>query len=208
MPAVLRPALCCVTRLTLTSVFDRLRNINFCRLRTRLRSPSCDALKILCRRRPTLSSTGRQYSPSQSSPSPWGPFTSTVSNLSASAGITIIVSSKTHLTHDSFSRQGARASHGIRPVIRTRRLEDSGTAGIGFLLPFGHRRWLLGSSCSRPTVQPSSRSAHQKHSGSGRGYHVPHAQDPAGEGAASIPGWRCSRDRPNASGRRLPLHNG
>ena len=40
MPAVLRPALCCATRRTLTSVFDLLRNINFCRLRTRLRSPS------------------------------------------------------------------------------------------------------------------------------------------------------------------------
>lgn len=45
-------------------------------------------------------------------------------------------------------------------------------------------------------------------SGPGRGFHVPHAQDPAGVGAASIPGWRCSHDRQNASGRRLPLHNG
>ncbi len=38
MPAVLRPALRCVTRRTLTSVFDRLRSISFCRLRTRFRS--------------------------------------------------------------------------------------------------------------------------------------------------------------------------
>ena len=34
MPAVLRPALRCVTCRTLTSVFDRDRSISFCRLRT------------------------------------------------------------------------------------------------------------------------------------------------------------------------------
>jgi len=31
----------------------------------------------------------------------------------------------------------------------------------GFPLPFGHRHSLLGSSCARRGVQPSSRSAHQ-----------------------------------------------
>lgn len=33
-PAVLRPALRCVTRRTLTSVFDQLRSISFCKFRT------------------------------------------------------------------------------------------------------------------------------------------------------------------------------
>ncbi len=47
MPAVKRPALRSVTRRTLSSVFARERSINFCRLRTCLRSPACDAVKIL-----------------------------------------------------------------------------------------------------------------------------------------------------------------
>ena len=47
MPAVLRPALRCVTCRTLTSVFDQLRSISFCRLLTFGQSPSCVALKIL-----------------------------------------------------------------------------------------------------------------------------------------------------------------
>ena len=38
IPAVARPALRSVTCRTLNSAFDRLRNINFCRLRTRFRS--------------------------------------------------------------------------------------------------------------------------------------------------------------------------
>ena len=58
MPAVLRPALSSVTRRTLTSVFARDRSINFCRLRTLLRSPACVAVKIRCRRRRTSSSAG------------------------------------------------------------------------------------------------------------------------------------------------------
>ena len=47
MPAVKRPALRSVTRRTLSSVFARERSISFCRLRTLLRSPACDAVKIL-----------------------------------------------------------------------------------------------------------------------------------------------------------------
>ena len=45
-PGVRRPALCCVTRRTLTSVLARLRSSSFCRLRTCFRLPSCSALKI------------------------------------------------------------------------------------------------------------------------------------------------------------------
>ena len=53
IPAVLRPALRCVTCRTLTSVFDRERSISFCRFLTLGQSPSCVALKIRCRSRRT-----------------------------------------------------------------------------------------------------------------------------------------------------------
>ena len=56
IPAVVRPALRCVTCRTLTSVLVRLRNINFCRFLTFGQSPSCVALKIRCRSRRTCSS--------------------------------------------------------------------------------------------------------------------------------------------------------
>ncbi len=74
-PAVLRPALCSVTRRTLTSMLARERSSNFCRLRTLARSPACDAVKIRCRRRRTRSSTCRQLTNDQSVVSPSGPFT-------------------------------------------------------------------------------------------------------------------------------------
>ena len=61
IPAVLRPALRCVTCRTLTSVLARLRNISFCRFLTLGQSPSCDALKIRCRSRRTCSSCSRQW---------------------------------------------------------------------------------------------------------------------------------------------------
>jgi len=81
IPAVLRPALRCVTCRTLSSVFDLLRSISFCRLLTFARSPSCAALKILCRSRRTSRSAACQ--PAQSQPTasrstrggPSGPFT-------------------------------------------------------------------------------------------------------------------------------------
>ena len=60
MPAVARPAFRSVTCRTLNNVFARLRSINFCKFRTCLRSPTCDAVKILCRRRRTCPSTARQ----------------------------------------------------------------------------------------------------------------------------------------------------
>ena len=69
-PAVLRPALSCVTRRTLNSTFERDRSINFCKLRTFFRSPALLAVKILCRRRRTSSSTARQLTASQSKTSP------------------------------------------------------------------------------------------------------------------------------------------
>jgi hypothetical protein len=60
IPAVLRPALRCVTCRTLTSVLARLRSISFCRFLTLGQSCSCAALKIRCRRRRTCSSCARQ----------------------------------------------------------------------------------------------------------------------------------------------------
>ena len=60
IPAVLRPALRCVTCRTLTSVFDRLRSISFCRFLTLGQSCSCAALKIRCRSRRTCPSCTRQ----------------------------------------------------------------------------------------------------------------------------------------------------
>jgi hypothetical protein len=55
-PAVLRPALRCVTCRTLISVFDQLRSIIFCRFRAMAQSCSRTALKIRCRVRRTCSS--------------------------------------------------------------------------------------------------------------------------------------------------------
>src|SRR5664279_4487471 len=112
-PAVLRPALRSVTRRTLTSVLARDRSINFCKLRTLLRSPACDAVKILCRRRRTSSSAVRQLIASQSRRSSSGPFTTTTasgiavavivmaSNLSFGSGVVVIVTAQAHLTRVS-----------------------------------------------------------------------------------------------------------
>jgi len=56
----------------------------------------------------------------------------------------------------------------------------------GFLLPFGRRHSLLGSSCARWGIPPSSRPAYRQPAAAGphRGYHVPHGRDAAGVGAA------------------------
>ena len=75
IPAVLRPALRCVTCRTLNSVFDRERSISFCRFLTLGQSPSCVAVKIRCRSRRTLSSWTRQFTESHSRASSSGPFT-------------------------------------------------------------------------------------------------------------------------------------
>ena len=77
IPAVLRPALRCVTCRTLTSVFDQLRSIIFCKDLSLARSCSCAALKILPRSRRTLSSCSRQFTASQSRAPSSGPFTCT-----------------------------------------------------------------------------------------------------------------------------------
>jgi hypothetical protein len=63
-------------------------------------------------------------------------------------------------------------------------------------LPFGRRHSLLGSSCARWGVQPSSRSAYRRQSaGPHRGCRVAHEQDPTGQGAPFTPGT-VVRSRP------------
>ncbi len=49
----------------------------------------------------------------------------------------------------------------IRPVMREP-LAGEPASGPGFLLPFGHRRSLLGPSCARWGTGPSSRSAYRR----------------------------------------------
>lgn len=80
-PAVLRPALRCVTCRTLISVLDQERSIIFCRDRTVAQFCSRVALKIRRRNLTTFCSWSRQSMASQSRTSS-GPFTATVSNLS------------------------------------------------------------------------------------------------------------------------------
>ena len=96
-PAVKRPALTSVTRRTANSVFARDRSINFCKFRTLLRSPTCDAVKIRCRNRSTCRSQARQSTASQPNSSPSGPFTATTAaeampNLPFGSSFVVIVS--------------------------------------------------------------------------------------------------------------------
>src|SRR6266487_2928080 len=141
IPAVLRPALRCVTCRTLTSVFDQDRSISFCRDRTLAQSPSRVALKILRRSRPTLPSWVRHWMASQSGTSS-GPFTVTVSNLSFGSEGLSASAFKGSPAHVS-TPWGPATRAGIRPVIPDdRRRTDH--AVLGFLPPFGHRHWLLG----------------------------------------------------------------
>ena len=139
-PAVARPALISVTRRTPRSVLARERSINFCRLRTFFGSPACDAVKILCRRRRTSSSTRRQSIDDQSRTSPPGPFTMpapaagagcpalsilvalTVSNVPFGSGVMSHESAQAHPAR--VSPLSGRAAARIRPVIRTDRRES------------------------------------------------------------------------------------
>ena len=141
-PAVLRPALRCVTCRTLTSVFDQDRSIIFCRDRALAQSCSRVALKILCRSRLTLPSWTRQSMASQSGTSS-GPFTVSVSNLpfgSAAQSASAFKGSPAHVS--ALSGPATRA--GIRPVIPRAPGGGAGNTALGFLPPFGHRHPLLG----------------------------------------------------------------
>jgi len=114
IPAVLRPALRCVTCRTLTSVLLQLRSASFCRFLASGQSPACTALKIRPRSRRTCSSWRRQSTRSQASPSnegrPSGPFTE-VPNVPVSSGIYARFASKAHLPTSAPLR--ARASRSL-----------------------------------------------------------------------------------------------
>ena len=212
-PAVLRPALTSVTRRTLTSALLRDRSIIFCRLRTLFRSPACDAAKIRCRSRRTFSSAWPQFTWSQSVGSSSGPFTGTgaaavaampfmVSNLPFGSGVSACFPPQAHQAH--VSALSGRDMIPIRPVMREPLAEEP-VNGPGFPLPFGRRHSLLGPSCARWGVEPSSRPADRQAQPAGpqRGCHVPHGRGAAGVGAAWTPGT-VVRSRPVVGHRPAP----
>nr|WP_244604187.1 site-specific integrase [Mycobacterium attenuatum] len=131
-------------------------------------------------------------------------------NLSANAGVVIVASPKAHLAHVSATCK-ARAIPRYPASYPSRPLKGR-YARLGFLLPFGHRRWLLGPSCSRHRSSVFLTVDSPRHlPGPGRGFHVPHAQDSVGEGAAYIPGaavftrpTKCPGSPPAASQRPAP----
>ena len=158
------------------------------------------AVKIRCRKRRTSSSAVRQSIASQPGGSSSGPFTTTTasgvavavivmaSNLSFGSGVVVSVSVQAHLT-----RVGTLSGPGIRPCPASypARSAEGRPRCPGFLLPFGRRHSLLGSSFARQGIRPSSRSAdryeYESAFGPWRGYHVPHAQATTGLGASCIP---------------------
>ena len=162
-PAVKRPALRSVTRRTLSSVFARDRNINFCRLRTFFRFPAFDAVKIRCRNRRTSSSTRRQSTACQSKGASSGPFTTTcvaTSNLSSGSGASVIFFSTG--SPDRVSALSGRTTRvRIRSVIRDDLLEEQANLSR-FPVAFRPPAFASQSSDSRRGVGPSLRSAYRR----------------------------------------------
>src|SRR5829696_6307109 len=217
-PAVRRPLLRCVTCRTLTSVFDQLRSMSFCRSLTLARFPSRTALKILPRSRRTRSSQPRQSTRSQGSPSNTtlgssGPFTE-VSNLSLSSSIRVHVHFKGPPAHVS-TLNGLRAPGSISGQLAVD--PSGGSSGLavdGFLVPFGRRHSLLGHPVP-PGVPPPLRSAYRSSCAYPRTFHGPIAGFPRsacvrpGPGRAlSTPGTAVFAGHRVFRGRRLPPTNG
>src|SRR5450631_1936830 len=202
-PAVLRPALTSVTRRTLNSAFARERSISFCRLRTFFRSPALLAVKIRCRSRRTSSSTARHCTASQSRTSPSGPFTMVVPNLPIGSGVSIhqVITGSPDPRQLPFGPGTSPYPVSYAKSIRRR----SRSSDPGFLLPFGYRHSLLGSSCARWGIEPSSRSAYRPPpvTGPQRGCRVAHEQAATGQGALFIPGT-VVRSRPAITFRPAP----
>jgi hypothetical protein len=208
-PAVLRPALTSVTRRTLTRAPERDRSISFCRLRTRLRSPACDAVKIRCRSRRTFSSAARQLTASQPQGTSSGPFTTIVaSNLPSVPASSSSSASRAHLTASAPFR--ARAPGPVSGQL-SRTASGGPAIAPGFPAAFRPPAFASRSPCSRPGPGPSLRSAYRA---------PPGCPDPDGVSTFHTceirPGWvpplprgrRCS-PRPDAvPGRRLPLPSG
>src|ERR1039458_9115117 len=182
IPAVLRPALRCVTCRTLTSVLLQLRSISFCRLLAAGQSPSRTALKILPRNRRTCPSWCRQSVFSQASPSnegrPSGPFTE-VSNLPVSTGIRARFASKAHLPTSAPLRTG-------HPPVSGQLYGDHPGGVPGLAAPLSCCLSAAGirfiGTLSRHGFPPPLRSAYRPacaypppSGGPWRGLHVPHA---------------------------------
>ena len=153
------------------------------------------SVKIRCRSRRTPSSTRRQATASQSTTSPSGPFTSTVSNLpiGSSVSVHLFFTGSPDPRQLPFGPGNTPVSDqlgGIHPAeVPVTRFPVS-------CRRFGCRPSLLGSSCARWGVAPSSRSAYRRRSaGPQRGCRVAHEQDPTGQGALLTPGT-VVRSRP------------
>ena len=218
IPAVMRPALRCVTCRTLTSVLDRLRSISFCRFLTLGQSCSCAALKIRCRIRRTSSSRVRQSMASHAGSTSSGPFTVTAStlvsvsmasNLPFGSGGSNRIASKAHLpTSAPFRvRAAARYPAGYAgrstegPTTLSRFPVALRRTGVRFLsILFPPEDWAFVTS-GLPAAPDG-------------------APDPDGVLTFRMrelrPGWapprprgqRCSHDRRRFSGRRLPFLHG
>ncbi len=220
-PAVLRPAFRSVTRRTLRSVLARERSISFCRLRTRLRSPACDAVKIGCRRRRTVRSAAPQSTACQSRVPSSGPFTTPgpsaaeavsravmASNLSFGSGVSSSVSAQAHLTRVSTLSGRAPSPYPAScpggpaegPAMMSRVCCCLSAAGVRFSghpFPPGGSAFLAvglpgAPPCPDPVGIPTFRTCELR------------------------PGWvppvprgrRCSPGRRDVAGRRLPLRSG
>ncbi len=174
MPAVLRPALRSVTRRTLKSVLARERSISFCKLRTLLRSPAFDAVKIRCRRRRTSLLTGPPVNRAQSRSRPL------VRSPRRCRGVQLVLrfgcrrsssSSQAHLTTSAPFRVRARcpypASYAGRPAEGPAimlpvscRLSAAGVRFLVILFPLGDWAFLAvglpGRHARTPTGLPRS----------------------------------------------------
>ncbi len=126
-----------------------------------------------------------------------GPFTTPTPDVAACAALTVGVVMASNLSFGSGSANiesstgspgphqqplaGPGTSPGIWPVMRDDQRRRRPRC-LGFLLPFGRQRWLLGPSCSRRRAGPSSRSAYR-------------ADDPDPDGDSTFhmhetrPGW-------------------
>ncbi len=203
-PAVLRPALTSVTRRTLSRAFAREPSINFCRLRTRFRSPACVAVKIRRRSRRTSSSTRRQSTASQSMISSSGPFTVTGPTCPS-----VLASPDRLVFTGSPDPRRLPFGPGSSPVsdrlCSNRPAEEPNGAVAGFPSPFGvsaFASWVIQrplGSCTFLTVGLPAESI----AGPQRGCHVAHEQDSTGQGAPFTPGT-VVRSRPATTLRPAP----
>jgi hypothetical protein len=221
-PAVARPALRCVTCRTLSSVFDQLRSIIFCRFLTRARSCAFDALKILPRSRRTCSSCTGHTIVSQSRGLSSGPFAPRAaialskakaviaSNLPFGSGGSGAFSFKRLTRHKSACFRSRAPGPVSGQLYGTRRREGSTTNGSAFLLLFGYRHSLLG----RPVPAKGFRLPYGRPTTTAKcdgpdGVATFHTFEIRPGRVPALPReQRCPRDHRIMLSRRLPILNG